>query len=273
MLGAALLWSAGGVGIKAVPEPAVKVAFYRSAFAAIALLALFRPRVVPRRPSFLIAVACYAACLITFVVATKWTTAANAIFLQYTGVVWVLIAAPIVLDEPRRRDDTAAILIALGGMALFFVGKFERRGLAGDLMALLSSLLFAFLVLSLRRERGEGAEAVVTFGNVFAAACLFPFVATDLSLSGRSLGWLAFLGVFQLAAAYALFVLGIRHVPATRASLIGMIEPIANPIWVFLVLGERPSRFAIAGGATVLAAVAWRTLVAGPPAAEAAPPD
>lgn len=273
MAGAALLWSAGGLGIKAVAEPALKIAFYRSAFAAAALLLLFRPARIPRRPSLLAAIACYAACLITFVVATKWTTAANAIFLQYTGVVWVLIAAPLLLHEPRRRADTAAVGVALCGMALFFFGKLEVRSLAGDLMALLSSLLFAFLVISLRRERGEGAEAVVTFGNVFAALCLLPFVAPSLSLSGRSLAWLAFLGIFQLAGAYALFVRGIRDVPATRASLIGMLEPVANPVWVFLFLGEKPSPFAAAGGAIVLAAIAARTLVAGAPAAEAAPPD
>jgi drug/metabolite transporter (DMT)-like permease len=270
---AALLWSAGGLGIKAVPEPALKVAFYRSAFAAVALALFFRPPRLPRRPSLLSAIACYAACLITFVIATKWTTAANAIFLQYTGVVWVLIAAPLLLHEPRRRADTVAVLAALCGMALFFVGRLETRSLAGDLMALLSSLLFAFLVISLRRERGEGAEAVVTFGNVLAAASLLPFVASDLSLSSRSLAWLLFLGIFQLAGAYALFVSGIRDVPAARASLIGMLEPVANPVWVFLFLGERPSPYAMAGGGIVLAAVAWRTLAQGAPAAEAAPPD
>ena len=112
---AALLWSAGGVGIKAVDEPALKIAFYRSAFAAVALLLLFRPLRLPRGLSSLAAVACYAGCLITFVVATKWTTAANAIFLQFTGVVWVLIAAPLILKEPRRRADTWAIAVAMGG--------------------------------------------------------------------------------------------------------------------------------------------------------------
>lgn len=268
-----MLWSAGGLGIKSVDAAPLKIAFYRSAFAAVALLLLFRPGRLPRRPSLLAAVACYAACLITFVVATRWTTAANAIFLQYTGVVWVLLAAPLVLHEPRQPADAAAIAAALVGMALFFVGKLETRGLAGDLMALASSVLFAFLVISLRRERGEGAEAVVSFGNVFAAAILLPFVAGDLALTPRSAAWLVFLGVFQLAGAYALFVRGIRDVPATRASLIGMLEPVANPIWVFLALGERPSPFAIAGGAIVLIAVAWRTLASGPPAAEAAPPD
>ncbi len=221
----------------------------------------------------LIAIACYAGCLITFVVATKWTTAANAIFLQYTGVVWVLIAAPLALGEPRRPADSAAIGIAMGGMALFFADRLETRSLAGDLMALFSSLLFAFLVISLRRERGAGAEAVVTYGNLAAAASLIPFVASNLAVPGRSLAGLALLGTFQLAAAYALFVSGIRHVSATRASLIGMLEPVANPIWVFLFLGERPSGYAIVGAVIVLASVAWRTLAAGAPAAETPPPD
>jgi DME family drug/metabolite transporter len=270
---AALLWSAGGVGIKAVDEPALKIAFYRSAFAAVTLLLVFRPSRLPRRPSFLAAVFCYAGCLITYVVATKWTTAANAIFLQFTGVVWVLIAAPLILKEPRRPPDSWAIGIAMGGMALFFVGKLETRNVAGDLMALLSSFLFAFLIISLRRERGSGAESVVAFGNVLAAVGLLPFVAGDLSLSARSLTILGLLGVFQLAGGYSLFVRGLRYLPAARASLIGMLEPVANPIWVFLFLGERPSRYAIAGAAIVLAAVAWRTIVAGAPAAEAQPPD
>ncbi len=273
MAGAALLWSLGGLGIKAVEEPALKVAFYRSAFAAVALFLLFQPGRIPRRLSFFAAVTCYAGCLITFVVATKWTTAANAVFLQYTGVVWVLLAAPLVLHEPRRRVDTAAIVAALGGMGLFFVGKLETRGRAGDLMALLSSVLFAFLVLSLRRERGGGAEAVVTYGNLLAAASLLPFVAGDLPVSGRSLALLAGLGTLQLGGAYALFVRGLRHVPAAKASLIGMLEPVSNPLWVFLFLGERPSPWALAGGAIVLAAVAWRTLAAGPPAVETPPPD
>jgi drug/metabolite transporter (DMT)-like permease len=271
--GAALLWSLGGLGIKSVEEPAAKVAFYRSAFAAATLYLLFRPKTLPRRPSFYAAVASYAGCLITFVVATKWTTAANAVFLQYTGVVWVMLAAPIVLREPRRRADTVAIVAALGGMALFFVGKLDTRGRAGDLIALASSLLFAFLVLSLRRERGQGAEAVVTYGNLFAAAILFPFLAADPWVSPRSLALLLPLGAFQLAGAYALFVRGLRHLPAAKASLIGMLEPVANPLWVFLFLGERPSVWALAGGAVVLGAVAWRTLAAGPPAGQTPPPD
>ena len=103
-------------------------------------------------------------------------------------------------------------------------------------------------------------------------AALFPFVSRDLSLSLRSAAILGFLGVVQLACAYVLFVKGLRHVSATQASLIGMVEPVANPVWVFLFLGERPSAFALAGGAIVLASVAWRSL-ASRPIESLPPPD
>jgi len=270
--GAALLWSSGGLGIKAIEDPPLKVAFYRSAIAAVALLLYFRPRLRRITPGFLAGIASYAACLISFVVATKWTSAANAIFLQYSGVVWVLLFSPLVVKEPLRARDAAAIAAAFVGMALFFVGRFEPRGRAGDAVALLSAIFFAGLVLSLRRERGVGAEAVVAWGNVLAAAVLFPFVAKGLALTARSAGVLFLLGVFQLAGAYVLFVRGIQHVTATQASLVGMLEPIANPIWVFLFLGERPGVFSIAGGLVVLAAIAWRTLT-GAPAKVVPPPD
>jgi len=272
--GAALLWSTGGIGIKAIPDPALKVAFYRSAVAAVALWIYFRPRVWKWSPAFLAALGSYAGCLISFVVATKWTTAANAIFLQYSGVVWVLLLSPLLLREPFRARDAIAIAVAFAGIGLFFLGKFDVRGRAGDGVALLSGVFFAALVLSLRSERGAGAEAAVTYGNVLAAALLFPFVATDLALGPKSAAVLLLLGVLQIAGAYALFVEGIKHVSATEASLIGMLEPVANPLWVFLFLGERPAPAAIAGGAIVLAAIAWRTVAAGQaPAGELPPPD
>ncbi len=267
---AALLWSTGGIGIKLLSEAPLKIAFYRSATAAVALFAIFRPRVWRWTAPFLVGVASYAACLTTFVLATKWTSAANAIFLQYSGVVWVLLASPIVLKEPFYRRDAIAVSVAFSGMILFFVGKFEMKGHAGEIAALVSSVFFAILVLALRRERGGGAEAVVTYGNVLAALCLLPFVGHDLGVSTRSALILTFLGVFQIGGAYALFVAGLRHVTATQASLVGMLEPVSNPVWVFLFLGERPGAFSLLGGAIVLGAVAWRTLSGG--AAVATPP-
>jgi drug/metabolite transporter, DME family len=272
---AALLWSTGGIGIKGVADSALAVTFYRSVFAAITLFVIFRRDVLrPRWKSpvgFLAAIVCYGMCLTSFVVATKWTTAANAIFLQYAGVIWVLILSPLVLREPMRRRDVIAIVFALAGMALFFVGKFEARGMAGNGMALLSSVFFAGLILALRREH-DASRAAVTWGNVALAIVLLPFVSHELALSMKSFLMLLFLGVFQIGLAYAFFVRGLKHVTATQASLTGMLEPVANPIWVLFFLGERPSIYAIAGGVVVLGAIAWHTM-SGEPVTEMPAPD
>lgn len=272
---AAVLWSTGGIGIKWVVDPPLKVTFYRSVFAAITLFFVVRRDVFGRRwtstPVFATAIISYAACLTTFVTATKWTTAANAIFIQYSGVIWVMLLAPFVLAERMTKRDAIAITVALAGMALFFVGKFEARGMAGNGMAVLSSIFFATLVLALRREP-NASRAAVTWGNVLLALVLLPFVADDLALSAKSFFALLFLGVFQIGFAYAAFVKGLRYVSATQASLTGMIEPVANPIWVALFLGEFPSIFAIIGGGIVLAAIGWHTLQ-GEPASELPAPD
>lgn len=268
---AALCWSTGGIGIKAISDSALKVSFYRSLIAGVALLLVFRKSVWGQRwwqssRVFAVAIVSYGACLVAFVIATKWTTAANAIFLQYAGVVWVLLLSPLIVHEPMRGRDAVAITVALGGMALFFVGKFEARGMSGNGMALLSSIFFALLILCLRREH-DAAQAAVTWGNLALAAVLLPFVAHDLALTPKSLLVLLFLGVVQIAIAYALFVRGLKHVTATQASLTGMLEPVMNPLWVFLFLGEQPSPFAILGAVVVLAAIGWHTM-AGTPVAE-----
>jgi drug/metabolite transporter (DMT)-like permease len=268
---AALLWSTGGIGIKAVVDPPLKVTFYRSIFAAITLLVIFRRDIrVKPSPSFLTAIVAYGACLTTFVTATKWTTSANAIFLQYAGVVWVLLLSPLVLREPMRRRDVIAIAVAMCGMALFFIGKFEARGMAGNAMALVSSVFFATMILALRREHASSRAAVI-WGNIVLSLALLPFVMHDLALTPKSFFALLFLGVFQIGLAYAFFVKGLQHVTAAEASLTGMLEPIANPIWVAF-LGEYPSVYAIVGGMIVLAAIAWHTMQ-GEPATEMPPPD
>lgn len=199
VLFAALLWSTGGIGIKAISDSALKVAFYRSVFAAIALM-LFLPRASwatrtwRSTRAFAIAIISYAACLTSFVVATKWTTAANAIFLQYAGAVWVLLLSPIIVHEPIRRRDVIAICGALAGMALFFFGKLDTRGMSGNAVALLSSVFFASLILSLRRDQ-KASVAAVTWGNVACAVAVLPFIAHDLALTPVSAAVLLFLGI------------------------------------------------------------------------------
>ena len=270
--GAALLWSTGGLGIKAIAEPPLTVACCRSGVAALTLLALFRPRRPHLTPAFALTVVSYAACLTTFVVATKWTTAANAIFLQYSGVVWILLLSPLVLAEPLRARDAIAIGLALVGMALFLAGHLEPGARAGDAVALVSGVLYATLVMSLRHQRGAPAEAATIYGNVLLTLALLPVVARAPLPSWRSAAVLVFLGSIQIAGANVLFLRGLKSVTATQASLVGMIEPVANPVWVFLVLGERPGLPALLGAVVVLGAIAWHTLGARTADVPLAPP-
>jgi len=264
---AALLWSSGGLFIKLAPMPALAVAGGRSLVAALFYLAVLRPNLRKARLTTAIA---YAGCIVTFVAATKLTTSANAIFLQYTGPAYVLMLGPWLLEEPFRPIDAACVALSLAGMSLFFVGKVEAGQFAGNLIAALSGIFFAFTIVLLRRDAKRGnndAMPSTTLGNFLAAVCTLPFV-TRAPLTGQGISVLLYLGIVQLGFAYWFFVKGGRYVPAGEASLVSMLEPVLNPLWVFLGYGERPGRWALAGGAIVVAAVIIRAL----PPNDAVPP-
>jgi DME family drug/metabolite transporter len=264
--GAAILWSSGGLFIKLAPMPALAVACGRSLIAGLFYVAVLRPNLRAARWT---TAAAYAACIITFVSATKLTTAANAIFLQYTGPAYVLVLSPFLLDEPFRPIDGICVALSLAGMSLFFVDKVEAGQALGNVLAIASGVFFALAMVLLRREaktRGGDALPSTTLGNFLAAAVTLPWAlkAAPEMLSARGAGVLLYLGIVQLGLAYLLFVRGVRRVPAAEASLITMLEPVLNPIWVLIGFGERPGRWAIAGGAIVIAAVVVRTLVPQP---------
>jgi drug/metabolite transporter (DMT)-like permease len=273
---AAILWSSGGLAIKLVPLSAVGVVFWRSFVAGVFLLAVFRPSRARWRHAAPSTVIVYALMILTFVSATKMTTAANAIFLQYTGPLYVLALGPFILKEPFRKIDAAAVAVALGGMSLFFVGRLDPGALAGNVVAVVSGVFFGLTILLLRRDASGDAIPSVIAGNLAAAALALPFAWGHLGLDGKGVLLVLFLGVVQLGISYVLFVEGLKTVPAAEASLLGMLEPMFNPLWAFLGLGERPSTWAALGGAIVLAAVAGRTVLgarSGGPAAPATPPS
>jgi len=260
--GAALLWSSGGVFIKLAPMPALAVACGRSLVAGLFYLIALRPNL---RAARFTTAASYAACILTFVSATRLTTAANAIFLQYTGPAYVLALSPWLLREPFRGIDGVCVALSLSGMSLFFVGRIEPGQFAGNLLGIASGVFFALVVVLLRRDaRGGKGDALpsTALGNLLAAAVTLPFAfrALPQMTSGRGLFVLLYLGIVQLGIAYLLFMRGVRRVPAAEASLISTLEPIFNPLWVFIGTGERPGPWALAGGAVVVASVILRTV-------------
>jgi DME family drug/metabolite transporter len=260
---AAILWSTGGLAIKAVALPPLAIVFHRAWIASIVLFVLLRPKRTRPTPTLAASVVVYAGMVITFVVATKWTTAANAIFLQDSGIVWVLLLSPLIARDAIHGRDVAAASACLAGMTLFFVGRLSPHGMAGNAVALLSGAFYAVTVLLLRRQRGSASQWTAIFGNALGALCAVPFVSRPFAVPIRDFAILAFLGVVQIGCAYALFVKGLEAITAAEASIISLLEPVLNPIWVFLGIGERPTAFAIAGAGIVLGAIVWRTVATG----------
>lgn len=261
VLAAAVLWSFGGVLIKFVDWHPLAVSATRSAFAAITVWALAPRLHFTRSPWLWGGAVAYAATVVLLVTATKLTTAANAIILQYTAPVWVALLAPLVLGEPTRRTDWAVLSVVVAGLVLFFADDLAPGGHLGNILALVSGLTYAVLALCLRRQKDGARFETVVAGNVLAFLVGVPF------LGGAPAGFapwaaLVVLGVLQLGLAYFLYARALGRVTALEASLLPMMEPVLNPLWVFLALGEQPSALALLGGGVVLAAVSYRAWVA-----------
>jgi drug/metabolite transporter (DMT)-like permease len=255
---AALCWSLGGLLIKAVPWAPLAVAGARGGIAAVFLLLANRGLRFHFSRDQVLGALGYAACTITFCVATKLTTAANAILLQYTAPVWVALFGAWFLGERATRADWLTIAAVLGGMALFFADKLAPANLLGNLLAVLSGVCFAGMTIALRRQKDTSASESIILGNVIAFLVGLPWIVRSPMLTPA--GWfaLAVLGVVQLGFSYWLYARAIKHVSALEAVLIPVIEPVLNPLWVLLALHEKPAPLALAGGAIVLAAVTWR---------------
>jgi drug/metabolite transporter (DMT)-like permease len=256
---AALLWSTSGAGFKLCSLNGWQMSAGRSLVAAATLWLLFPDaRVRPTRPHLLTGAA-YAATVVLFAVANKLTTAANAIFIQDCAPLYVLLLGPwLVGDRPTRRE-LLAVPLFLGGMALFFADQLSPGQAQGNLLALASGVAFALCILGLRRLRGNGSNAAMAWGNVMAVTVSAPLAMGGPAPTWVDVGIVLFLGAV-LGLAYALFARGLRDVPAVEGSLLVLLEPVLNPVWAFLLAGERPGPWAVAGGAVVLVATAWQTL-------------
>lgn len=262
---AAIIWSSGGLFIKWTTLSGLELSFCRSLFALFTVAFFTRHEGFGLNRLMLVASVLYAVLLILFVLATKETTAANAIFLQYTAPVYVLILEPLIYKEKFRSRDLITVLVCLGGMALFFVGQLRPQDIAGNFMALASGLCFALYFLLLRhpRAREVNRASSVIYGNLLAVILTAPWgLAAIPSINLHDALSVAYLGVVQLGIAYTLFTVGMsRGVRSLDAGIICYIEPVLNPVWVFLVLGEKPSGWALLGGTIIVVAVITHMLL------------
>jgi drug/metabolite transporter (DMT)-like permease len=267
VLAAAALFSSGGAAVKAVHLNGWQVACFRSLVAA-AVLAVFLPEARRRPTRHVLGVAAvYATTMVLFVLSNKLTTSASAIFLQATAPLHVVLLSPWLLGERVRRADLVFMAVLALGLGCFFVGTDPATAMApnpllGNTLAALSGLTWALTVIGLRalgRAGGGGGRGVnwgpaaALWGNVLA--CLF-CLAKALPVAGSAADWgtVAYLGAFQVGLAYIFLLRGIGGVRALEASLLLLLEPVLNPVWSWIVHGERPGAWSLAGGAVILTA-------------------
>ena len=261
LLGAALCWSLGGVLLKSVNWPPLAVAGGRGLVAAIFLLLVCaRTLRFTWSPLQLGAAVAYAGCTVLFAAANKLTTAANAILLQYTAPVWVALFGAWLLGERATRADWLTILAAFMGMGVFLYDGLRLHDLAGIIVAIASGVCFGVMILLLRKQKDGSPIESIILGNVLGFLIGLPAMWSAPPLTSSGLGALLLLGVVQLGIAYLLYARALKHVTALEAVLIPVIEPILNPIWVMLVIGEKPSPLALLGGVIVVGAVTWRAV-------------
>ena len=263
MLGAAL-FSTGGAAMKACSFSGIQVAGLRSIIAVGLLVCALPSARRLRSPRVWLVGLAFAATMISFVAANKRTTAANAIFLQATSPLFILLLSPVLLRERIRGRDLALLAAILAGISCFFIGAEPARETAtdptvGNIFAIGSSVGYAFTIMGFRwlgKEEGGAASpaAGAVAGNLIAFTTALPWIAEIRE--SRTSDWLAIghLGLFQVGTAYVLVTSALRRVPALEASLLLMIEPVLSPVWAFLLHGERPGPWGVAGGAVILAA-------------------
>jgi drug/metabolite transporter (DMT)-like permease len=275
VLSAALLFSTGGAAVKMTSLTGWQVASLRSGIAAIALLLLLP---AARRSwswrSILVGCA-YAGTMISFVLANKLTTAANAVFLQSTAPLYILLIGPLLLREPIRRRHLVFMAALAAGMSMIVAGGQTEsttapEPLRGNMVGIVTGFCWALTIIGLRwlgrDQPGEasptGAAAAVASGNLIASLVTIPAALPIEKATSVDWAALSFLGLFQIALAYVFMVHGVRRVGALEVSLLVLLEPVLGPVWAWLIHNERPSNLALFGGALIVAATALYTLAA-----------
>jgi drug/metabolite transporter (DMT)-like permease len=272
VLAAALLFSTGGAAVKMTSLTGPQVACTRAAIATVALM-IFLPRAWRGLNRRSVIVGCaYAATTISFALANKLTTAANAVFLQSAAPLYILILGPIFLREPIRRRHLLFMAALAIGMWMIVGGDQPQLATApeplqGNLLGILTGVCWALTVIGLRWLGRDGASdesatevaAAVVAGNLIASLLTIP--AAMPILGSTVVDWVAvsFLGIFQIALAYVFLVRGIRRVGALEASLLVLLEPVLNPLWAWMIHGEEPTTLALFGGAIIVVATAAYT--------------
>lgn len=252
LVGTAVLWSLAGVLIKQVEAGAIAIAGIRSGIAFLFLLLFVRKRDLTFSRVQIAGAVCYASTMLIFVGATKLTTAANAIVLQYTAPLYVAILGHWFLKERTTFWEWVTVVGAVGGVGMFFLDEFSVSGVWGNILGIATGLSFGLAIICFRMQKDGSPIGSMFLGNAITVVAAAPFVVRAVPTGGVTWGILALLGVVQLGLPYVLYAWAIKRVTALEGIMIPVIEPILNPLWVALFVGELPGRWAVPGGILVI---------------------
>lgn len=260
LLLAAVLWSLAGIFIKFLSLPPLIIVFYRSLFAALFFAFFIRKSIAVPGVSLFVATVAYTAAISAFVSANKITTAANAIALQYTAPIFVFVIVHFLYGEKITGPSWISLALGMLGVGVICVGSAGQPDAAGVLIALLSGLLFSIYMVSLRFLKDFNPGTLTFLNNVVCCLILLPLVRSELSLSLKEAWIVATMGVVQLGIPYWLFSKGLEKISLQEASLIVLVEPVLNPLWVALIVGELPSSATLIGGIFIVGSLGFRYL-------------
>ena len=258
MLICATLWSIAGIFMKLLPWNGFAVAGLRSLIAGLTVAAYILLRgmhIIINRRTLITGV--FTACVYTcFAVANKLTTAANAIVLQFTSPVFIVIFSALILKKRIRRNDALVVSFTLIGIALFFFDQLKPGYILGNFVAIAAGMFMAGMFMAVGELEREQRFSGILIGQSLTFLVGLPFIiATRPEFTVVSTLSILILGVFQLGISYVLYVESTQYCPPLACSLLGAAEPLLNPVWVLIFDGERPGIFALIGGVIVVVSI------------------
>lgn len=258
MLICAALWSVAGIFIKLIPWNGFAVAGMRSLVAgltiAVYMLITRRRYILSRRT--VIGGIMTAGVYTCFTVANKLTTAANAIVLQFTCPVFIVILSAIFLKQKIRKNDLAVVIATLAGIALFFFDQLKPGYILGNFVAIAAGMFMAVMFILVGNMEGDERFSTITNGQFLTFFVGLPFIiATKPEFTAAATASILVLGVFQLGISYILYVKSTQYCPPLACCLLGALEPLLNPVWVLIFDGERPGVWALIGGIIVVVSI------------------
>jgi len=257
----AILWSSSGLLVKIISWQPLSILSGRSILSTVVFWIFLK---CPTRFRWtrlqVVGAFGYVGAQLFFIMATKLTTAANAIFLQYTLPIYIVLFGYWFLNERPQRADWISLAVIFTGLFLFFGDDLNFNGFSGNILAIVSGMAMAVLILCMRKQKDGTPANTIFLGNIIGVVIGLPFLLQE-SFSPSSLGIIAYLGIFQIGLSFVLYSIAIKQVQALESSLILALEPILNPLWVFLVIGETPGKLALIGGMFVIGAVTARAVV------------